>query len=573
MPGCMNGERRGIGHYFIGDEGSPAKPQDVDQSMRSDETPSGASATCISVERQDSGSDDDGDFISGKHLVLVGSGGGVNRAVAAATHRHAEWDRQLDSVDQKQAELLTMQWKMIREQVGSLGHELALVSTEVRDLRAELRKGSTEVERHFRDTDSKLAEERAHRVATSEAFDQSLERCRGDLATEAKQRTNGERDVNAKLAVLTDQIEQGAADRQAMQDDLGQLRKMIEDVAVQFETLRDVLAQETEQRCAAEASALDGFKELQQMLYDESQDRASADDEISRTLKDTIDDDRTSQNQSQAALRNQISSLHKDLATHKQELPVLRTRIEETESMMEQQVKESQRALEREGGERASESARLEKRFVEITSLVQQETGARSALAEETEQMLKTCRTKLRAMVSEQAEASRLAREQFQRVIEDRLDKECAMREAQDESLLSQLAGHRTAHEMRFESISKSVREIEHKSREGFNSEAGDAFSGQSKVLEDLAKQVRDMRDTLQNRLSEERAAREAADSSIEEHVESIDRIVQDVRELFVTKSTWRRTTTRKALERRENSLGALTRFPRDRELPSTPPG
>jgi len=525
------------------------------------------------VERQDSGSDDDGDFISGKHLVLVGSGGGVHRAVAAATHRHAEWDRQLDSVDQKQAELLTMQWKMIREQVGSLGHELALVSTEVRDLRAELRKGSAEVERHFRDTDSKLAEERAHRVATSEAFDQSLERCRGDLATEAKQRANGERDVSARLAVLTDQIEQGAADRQAMQDDLGQLRKMIEDVAVQFETLRDVLAQETEKRCAAEASALDGFKELQQMLYDESQDRASADDEISRTLKDMIDDDRTSQNQSQAALRNQISSLHKDLATHKQELPVLRTRIEETESMMEQQVKESQRALEREGGERASESARLEKRFVEITSLVQQETGARSALAEETEQMLKTCRTKLRAMVSEQAEASRLAREQFQRVIEDRLDKECAMREAQDESLLSQLAGHRTAHEMRFESISKSVREIEHKSREGFNSEAGDAFSGQSKVLEDLAKQVRDMRDTLQNRLSEERAAREAADSSIEEHVESIDRIVQDVRELFVTKSTWRRTTTRKALDRRENSLGALTRFPRDRELPSTPPG
>merc|ERR1712136_517769 len=133
----------------------------------------------------------------------------------------------------------------------------------------------------------------------------------------------------------TDQIEQGAAERLAMQGDLGQLRKMIEDVAVQFETLREVLAQETEQRCAAEASALDGFKELQQMLHDESQDRASSDDEISRTLKDMIDDDRTSQNQSQAALRNQISSLHKDLATHKQELPVLRTRIEETEAVRE----------------------------------------------------------------------------------------------------------------------------------------------------------------------------------------------------------------------------------------------
>ena len=66
------------------------------------------------------------------------------------------------------------------------------------------------------------------------------------------------------------------------------------------------------------------------------------------------------------------------------------------------------------------------------------------------------------------------------------LGQKCAMHEAQDESLMFQLAGHRTAHEMRFESISKSVTETEHTSREGLNSEAGDVVSGQSNVLEDI---------------------------------------------------------------------------------------
>ena len=61
-----------------------------------------------------------------------------------------------------------------------------------------------------------------------------------------------------------------------------------------------------------------------------------------------------------------------------------------------------------------------------------------------------------------------------------------------------QSAGHRIAHEMRFESMSKSPREVERKSREELKSEAGNAVSGQSKVSEDLPKQVRVMRDTLQ---------------------------------------------------------------------------
>ena len=79
---------------------------------------------------------------------------------------------------------------------------------------------------------------------------------------------------------------------------------------------------------------------------------------------------------------------------------------------------------------------------------------------------------------------SQFSSQQFQRVIEDRLNKECAVRVAQDESLMFQSSGERTAHEVRSEAISKSISEVEHKSREDLKSETGDAVNGQSKVSE-----------------------------------------------------------------------------------------
>ena len=53
------------------------------------------------------------------------------------------------------------------------------------------------------------------------------------------------------------------------------------------------------------------------------------------------------------------------------------------------------------------------------------------------------------------------------------------MRVTQDESLMSQLSGERTAHEVRFETIPKLISEVEHKNREDLNSEIDDAVDGQ----------------------------------------------------------------------------------------------
>ena len=61
------------------------------------------------------------------------------------------------------------------------------------------------------------------------------------------------------------------------------------------------------------------------------------------------------------------------------------------------------------------------------------------------------------------------------------------MRVTQDESLMFQLSGERTVHEVRFETIPKLISEVEHKSREDLKSEIDDAaVESRSRCVHDV---------------------------------------------------------------------------------------
>merc|ERR1719204_2686016 len=70
-------------------------------------------------------------------------------SIATLHRRQAEWDRQMEFHDQKQAELLTIQWKLVREQTGTLAKELGIVQQQLRDLKTDSRRVIVEVERFF----------------------------------------------------------------------------------------------------------------------------------------------------------------------------------------------------------------------------------------------------------------------------------------------------------------------------------------------------------------------------------------------------------------------------------------
>merc|ERR1712107_580120 len=165
-----------------------------------------------------------------------------------------------------------------------------------------------------------------------------------------------------------------------------------------------------------------------------------------------------------------------------------------------------------------------------------------------TEQMLKTVRTRMGTQINEAAEASRLAREALQRSVQEQLEKESLSREAQQESLIADFQGHKTAMTVRLDGIQKLLTDLDARNREATAAQARDLEAGQSKLLDDLARQVRELRDTFNQRLSEEKSAREAHDSSIEDHLEFLDRFLQDVRELFLSKGSRQRQLVRKPL-------------------------
>mmetsp|Transcript_23162 Transcript_23162/g.53254 ORF Transcript_23162/g.53254 Transcript_23162/m.53254 type:complete len:574 (+) Transcript_23162:128-1849(+) len=470
----------------------------------------------------------------------------IEQAIQAAQRRQSMWDQQLESVDQKQAELLTIQWKLIREQVGTIGREVALIQSEVKDLKADSRKAVLEVERHVRDIDAKVDEERVMRTTLCEGLEQSLHRLKGDITNEAKMRVAGDKEVASKMDGFADELEKLARKQALQEQDLLRVQAEVNASLQQCDAVRDALAQEGNERKVVESNLLDRLGELRRALLNENQDRATADEELARGLRDLLEKERSDRSSEFTQLRTSISALQKDFFPGKDEMVGLGNRISELESHFLLQLKEMRDAANKDTSDNLTHYGRLEKRILEISKTLEKEGASRAALAEETEQMLKTFRVKIRAQLNEQAEAARVAREALQRALQDQLDKEISAREAQGDALASDMAGQRVAIQSKLESLQKLMADIEAKTREMMAKHVLDWEQAHGKMLDDLSKQIREVRESLTARLNEERLMREASDSSIEEHLDFLDRFLQDVRELFMQKGTWQRKLVRK---------------------------
>mmetsp|Transcript_70270 Transcript_70270/g.168375 ORF Transcript_70270/g.168375 Transcript_70270/m.168375 type:complete len:576 (+) Transcript_70270:117-1844(+) len=470
----------------------------------------------------------------------------VDTALQAAQRRQSMWDQQLESVDQKQAELLTIQWKLIREQVGTIGREVALIQNEVKDLKADSRKAVLEVERHVRDIDTKVDEERVMRTTLCEGLEGSIHRLKADISNEAKMRVAGDKEVSAKMDHFTEELDKLARKQALQEQEMLRMQSEVNAALQQCDAVRDALAQEGNERKVVEANLLDRLGELRRALLNESQDRATADEEMLRGLRDLIEKERAERNADLVTLRTSFSSMQKDFFPGKDEIASLGNRLADLEATFMMQLKDMRDAANKDTADNLNHYGRLEKRILEISKTLEKEGASRAALAEETEQMLKTFRVKMRAQLNEQAEAARMAREALQRALQDQLDKEISAREAQGDALSSDLAAQRVALQSKLEAMQKLMNEIEAKNREMMAKHVLDWEQAHSKLLDDLGKQIRDVRETLTSRLNEERLMREASDGSIEEHLEFLDRFLQDVRELFMQKGTWQRKLIRK---------------------------
>merc|ERR1719480_140 len=126
---------------------------------------------------------------------------------------------------------------MIREQVGSLGQEIAVVQSDLKDLKADWRRSIVEMERHFRESDSNLAEEKGVRVALIEALEHGVRQSKDDMLLERQQRAAADETATARMESIREQL-QGALQERSMQEaELRQFMALSGRAAEQFEAL------------------------------------------------------------------------------------------------------------------------------------------------------------------------------------------------------------------------------------------------------------------------------------------------------------------------------------------------
>jgi len=475
--------------------------------------------------------------------------------------RQAEWDRQLESVDQKQAELLAIQWKLVREQTGTLARELAFAQQQLKDLKVDSRRAVLDVERSFRENEGKINEERGLRLAMYESLEQRVKKMKHDIESEATSRAAGDAEFPPRLEAITAAVNVRAQDHAALDLEVRKLQEVLRAVTEELDAVKEAVSQEASERNAGEEGIMDLLHGIREALSKETRDRIAATETLGHSLQQMIEQERADWMEAKSAIHKQHAALERDVQGHAGGLPALRSSLLELEATLGSRLDDARKSLEHELGERAAVHQKFDRRLADLSIMVDREAAARRATAEEQEQAFKTLQSKFKNSLAEQVDSARLAREELQSQLSEDIEKEIANRESQHAAVMEQVSGQRAVFDVRFDTLSGNFRDLEQRNRDERQEECCSREADHAKLSEELAGQVRELRDSLGARFAEERAAREAGDASLEEQVGFLDRFLQDVRELFLQRSSRHRQ-----LAARKAAGGLL-------QLPPTPRG
>eukprot|EP00930_Biecheleria_cincta_P069663 TRINITY_DN57374_c0_g1_i1.p1 TRINITY_DN57374_c0_g1~~TRINITY_DN57374_c0_g1_i1.p1 ORF type:complete len:544 (-),score=149.91 TRINITY_DN57374_c0_g1_i1:54-1685(-) len=474
----------------------------------------------------------------------------LQATLAATARRQEEWHRQLQSVDEKQAELAHMQWKLIRDQSSSMAKELAILQSQLKDLKVDSRRALIEVERYFKENETKITEERGLRLAMCEGLEQKMKKMKQELELETKARSTFEAEVPPKLEQLAELLATRSREHKSLDMEVRRLRENHSSSLADLAALQQTLSQEASERRDGEATLTQMLREVRESLAKESQGRHAAEEAVKESVQLAVEQERTERLLDCNALRAATNSLLKDFAPLKEELPSLRGRLGEVENFVNTRLKDSQRVFEQELGERAAAQQRLDSRLTELNAALEKEASKRQELADETDHVLKSFRSKMKTAAAAQEESLRQVRESLREQLVESLGHESTAREALQASMHSALEDARTILGDRLEGLEAIVRDVDQRHQEQLSSELRELEANQLKLTEELSRQLRELRENFAERLQEERQARESHAEGIEEHLDFLEGFLQDARELFLQRgSRQRRLTARKSGE------------------------
>jgi len=331
---------------------------------------------------------------------------GLTTSVSPLYQQQADWDRQMQFHDQKQAELLTEQWKLVREQTGAFARELGSMQEQLRELKGESRRMVVEVERLGQDREAKYAEELSSRQSLADVIEQQFQTAMHNLDAEAKLRVSEIQDLQSKVLATEE------------------FRKLRE------ECRNDV------QACMAQ--------------YDEQW----------RNHMSALAVERSDRQKEYCALRDTVAALEKDVLPQLEMVQSLNNQMREVESSVGTKVKESHKASEQEI------QRKMEGHAAEVSAMMEKERSALVARVGEYEHMFESLKTNVKEMLVEQTGHARHACDEVQSTLTGQIQRETTKREAQHSTLLDHYTAQKSAMDARADKLDAAMRAFEQGSRD-----------------------------------------------------------------------------------------------------------
>jgi len=445
-------------------------------------------------------------------------------AAADLARQHLEWAQELESVDQRQADLTMTQWKLIRSQTGMLAQQLI-------DVRKELDQMKNEQQRSTQQFEQQHLQGRELQQRLGTMLQQSVEETHMSMArirTEVQKRASQESEIQQRIQSLESWT---TTNFPKLESEVYELRSAVDISVKQMTQLKDQLLQQVDEWKSGHGMVMEHSNKLHdrmrkglRALMVAHETHRNAVQESQKVLQEHIE--QKLENKLEEVLRQlEDSCMPKD--------DDLRNRIEELEASVDPILEQNTQGLQLKCEELEQRCKELESSSKWMGATLSQEVNSRNAMVEVFEQMLKTETSKISNSVSDRIAVAHLDCKETQKTILDHLSKETMERQDQargingDLTTLGNSLGDRLG---RLEGAWHGVRQDWRESQSTFRS-----MQGQLRLLEDgLESGLQGLRSEMHSSLREERLKREVNGTSMAEQMQAWEEFHKHLRQFYM---------------------------------------
>lgn len=452
--------------------------------------------------------------------------------------QHYEWSTELETVDQKQASLIMVQWKMIRDQTGMLAQQLIELRKELEWTKSQSTGTASRLDQFVQD--NKGIEARLGKV-----WRQSHDRLADDLAKarSAMVQDMHVREVNeAGLLKRLDSVEAKlSASLPKLDREVNDLRVALEAPLSQLPKIKDQLRQHVEEWKNGHLMVMEHSTKLHDGQNKGLREMMLAHENHKSDMHENFTHQRGLFDQGLDQLRESMHARFSEMPISNHDDHGSKARMQELDDKIMTVSREMPRHIEAKLKEKESKFGELERGLEHFAAQLGQESQARQSMAEVFEQMLKAESTKLNNTMIQKAACARLDCKEIQRSLSDMLTKETSDRQEGDVIIKQDMTGI-------CENLGDRVHSVEgefsglHQSCHS-NQASVRNFEVQLRALEqNLEACLQALRVEVRSSVDKERLQRELSDTTISDQVDFLEGFHKHMREFYISRGSPRKT-------------------------------